>query len=178
MGQYARERRNRYQYAYELASVVLRQAQVDGIRLSTDGDDLVLESATPFPSAVLCLIRRHKAGIYATLPKKDSWIGKRCESAEGWRHFVEECAFVIEYSYGLTRAEAEAEAYKIGVDHWAYLNSEISPKVHDLCYPEWWRTRQAAARAALFAMGIEPPADTEPKSESSIGRTTDPSAGA
>jgi hypothetical protein len=49
------------------ASAALKAARAAGIRLGTDGDDLLLEADAAPPSAVLGLLSRYKIGVIALL---------------------------------------------------------------------------------------------------------------
>jgi hypothetical protein len=49
------------------ASAAVEAARAAGIRLATDGDDLVLEAEAAPPSGVLDLLSRHKASVVALL---------------------------------------------------------------------------------------------------------------
>jgi hypothetical protein len=117
------------------------------------------------------------------------------ESAEGWYKFFDERAAFREFNYGRSQYEARAEAYKDCIDAWVDLklvwssgnlcsrcgtgkqpDDGLRPYghiigefaiawLHERCWPAWIEARQAEAMAALAAMGIQPPTDSEPKSE-------------
>ena len=62
------------------AADALTLAHAAGVRVGTDGDDLVLEASAPPPSAVLDLLSRHKAGIVTLLrspaPEQLPWAAE------------------------------------------------------------------------------------------------------
>jgi hypothetical protein len=158
----------------------LRAAQVAGIQLGVDGEDLVLTATVPPPAAVIDLLASHKAEVLALLrPGPDGW------SAEDWQVFFEERAGIIEFDGGLPRAEAEAQAFACCVVEWLNCNPVRSPPrhclgcgsgdhahdpllpygventghawLHSRCWPAWFAGRKAEAIAALEAMGIVAP---------------------
>src|SRR4051794_26223168 len=93
-----------------IAVEALRMAHAAGVDLSVDEHDLVLEALSEPPSAVLDMLRQHKAGIVILLQRGlrvryCSW------SAEDWRAFFDERAGIAEFDGRLSRAEAEASAF-------------------------------------------------------------------
>jgi hypothetical protein len=162
------------------AAEALRAARSVGIRLKSDGDDLVLEASVSPPAAVIDLLSRHKAEIVSLLqPAEDGW------SAEDWQILFDELAGIAEFDGGLPRAEAEARALDWCVVEWLNHNPERSAPgrcldcggrdyahdpllpygvestghawLHSRCWPAWYEARKAKAVAALKAMGIEAP---------------------
>jgi hypothetical protein len=159
------------------AGAALIAARAAGIRLATDGDDLLLEAAAPPPAAVLDLLSRHKADIVRMLlPTEVGW------SAEDWQVFFEERASIAEFDGGLPRAKAEAQASACCLIEWLNRHPEHSPPgrclacggrdhahdpvlpygiesvghawLHSHCWPTWYESRKAKAMAALAKMGI------------------------
>ena len=65
------------------AADALTLAHAAGVRVRTDGDDLVLEASAPPPAAVLDLLSRHKADIMTMLrsPAPEHATGSRTDSA-------------------------------------------------------------------------------------------------
>ena len=87
------------------AAKAVMEARAAGIQLGVEGDDLVMEAATPPPSAVLDLLSRHKAAIVLWLrPGADGW------SVEDRQVFFDERAGIAEFDGRLSRPEAEARA--------------------------------------------------------------------
>jgi len=78
-----------------------------GVELALDGDDLVLEAASPPPAAVLDALSRHKAKIVALLrPGRSGWSG------EDWQVFFDRnpAGNLGETDLGATRGIAAKEA--------------------------------------------------------------------
>jgi hypothetical protein len=158
----------------------LKAAHAVGIRLSIDGDALLLEAAVAPPTSVLDLLLRHKAGIVALLRPVNGWSG------EDWLAFFDERAGIAEFDGGLPRAEAEARAFACCVVEWLNRNPVRSPSgrclgcgeaehahdpllpfgtessghawLHSGCSSAWRRGRKADAVTALAAMGVSQPA--------------------
>jgi hypothetical protein len=94
----------------------LKAARAAGIRLSIDGDALMLEAAAAPPASMLDLLSLHKAGIVALLRPVNGWSG------EDWLAFFDERAGIAEFDGGLPRAEAEARAFACCVVEWLNRN--------------------------------------------------------
>jgi hypothetical protein len=93
----------------------LSAARTAGIQLHVDGDDLLLAAPAPPPSAVVDALSRHKANIVAMLqPGGDGW------SAEDWQVFFDERAGIIEFDGGVSRPEAEAQAFECCFVEWLH----------------------------------------------------------
>jgi len=156
------------------AAPALKAVRAAGVSVRVDGDDLEWEAETeaPPPPAVLDLLLHHKAEILRLLrPANDGW------SPEDWQVFFDERAGIAEFDGGLPRAEAEARAFACCVAEW--LNHNPTPSVpgrclgcgdgertcepllpfgtdtsghawlHRLCWPAWYRAREAEAVAAM-----------------------------
>jgi hypothetical protein len=81
------------------AAEALKAARAAGIKLTIDGDDLVLEASAPPPPAVIDRLTGHKTEIVAMLrPRRDGW------SADDWQAFFDERAGITEFDGGLSRA--------------------------------------------------------------------------
>lgn len=159
------------------AAEALRAARVAGVRIIVDGDDLVLDAATPPPSPVIEALKRHKAEIVALLTSNaDDW------SAEDWRAFFDERAGIAEFDAGLPRGDAEARALECCVDEWLNRNPEPSEPgrcawcgraessgcavipfgtathghtwLHPQCWNAWHRNRRERARKVLDRHGL------------------------
>jgi hypothetical protein len=162
------------------AAEALRAARAAGIQLEIDGEDLVLEAGLAPPDAVLEALSCNKAGVIALLrASNDGW------SAEDWRAFFDEQAGIAEFDGGLSRAEAEAQAFACCVDEWlnhhpvpsppgrclacgggdqahdALMGHGIGPTrhawLHSRCWSNWHGSRAAEARTALTKLGIPTP---------------------
>jgi hypothetical protein len=158
----------------------LRAARAAGIQVEIDGEDLLLEAAVEPPVAVLDALSRNKAGIIALLrASNDRW------SAEDWRAFFDERAGIAEFDGGLSRTEAEAQAFACCVAEWlnhrpvpsppgrclacgggeqvhdALVRHGIEPTggawLHSRCWSDWHAAREAEARTALAKLGITAP---------------------
>jgi hypothetical protein len=162
------------------AAEALRVARATGIQLEIDGEDLVLDAAIEPPDAVLEALSCNKAGVIALLrASNDGW------SAEDWRAFFDERAGIAEFDGGLSRAEAEAQAFACCVDEWLNRHPAPSPPerclacgrgeqahdalvrhgieptrhawLHSGCWSDWHAAREAEARTALAKLGIPAP---------------------
>lgn len=149
----------------------LQTARAAAVRVSIDGDDLLLEAPAPPASSVLELRSRHKAGIVALL-----------RSAEDWQVFFDERAGISEFDGGLSRGQAEAHAFGCCVVEWLIRNpASLTPGrclacgdgnhaddpllrldtertnsalLHAGCLRAWDAGQKSEAVAALAAMGI------------------------
>jgi hypothetical protein len=90
---------------------VLDAARVAGLCLVVDGDDLVLESSDPPPSAVLDLIRTHKSEIIAAITASKVASAASTDYIADWRDRYEERAAILQFDGGHNRAEAERLAW-------------------------------------------------------------------
>src|SRR5262245_61199408 len=104
------------------AAEALKAARAAGVELALDGENLVLNAASAPPAAVLDALSRHKAEIVVLLrPGRHGW------SAEDWQVFFDERAGIVEFDGGLSRPEAEAQAFACCVVEWLNRNPEHSP---------------------------------------------------
>ena len=104
------------------AAGALKAARAAGLKLMADGDALALSAASAPPAALLDALFRHKAEIMALLqPGRDGW------SAEDWQVYFDERAGIAEFDGGLSRAEAEAQAFECCVVEWLNRNPVCSP---------------------------------------------------
>jgi hypothetical protein len=158
----------------------LKTARAAGVELALDGNALALKASSAPPAVVLDGLSRHKAAIVALLRVgPDGW------SAEDWHVFFDERAGIAEFDGGLTRAEAESQAFACCIVEWLNRNPASSPSgrclgcggrehaqdpllpygvepaghawLHSRCWPAWYASRKAEAAAALAAMGIDRP---------------------
>jgi hypothetical protein len=162
------------------ATEALRAAHAAGVCITVDGDDLLLTAPSEPPATVLDLLSQHKPAIVRFLqPLSRNW------SAEDWRAFFDERAGIAEFDGGLSRAEAEAQAFACCVDEWlnhhpvpsppgrclacgggeqahdALVRHGIEPTthawLHSRCWTDWYAAREAEARTALAKLGITAP---------------------
>ncbi len=155
----------------------LREARQAGVRVTLDGEDLLLQASARPPASVLDALARQKARIAALLrPGADGWTG------EDWLAYFDERAGVAEFDGGLPRSAAEAQAFACCVAEWLNRNparpmsghcvecgnpdrpgdpllpygTEADSHVwlHSACWPAWHNQRQAQAIAALASMDI------------------------
>jgi hypothetical protein len=133
--------------------------------------------AGPPPDAVLDALSRHKADVVRIWHSAND----RC-SPEYWHVLFHERAAFAELAGGLTRSDAEAQAFESCIVEW--LNRNPAPSVaggctwcrqsesqgavvvpygtepgthawlHPECWPAWHELRRSRAREALARMGI------------------------
>lgn len=156
----------------------LRTARGAGVEVALDGDDLVLEAASPPPDSVVRALSDHKAQIIDMLrPGDDGW------SAQDWHIYFDERAGIAEFDGGQTREQAEATAFECCIVEW--LNRypcRSDPGVcaaccapdrsgttvvpfgteghghtwlHPECWADWYEERRQQARQFLFVLGIK-----------------------
>ena len=125
------------------AALALKAARLAGVEVRLDGDTLSLRGTAEPPAAVLDALRRHKAEVVVMLrPGQDGW------SAEDWQLYFEERAAVAEFDGGLSRIQAEAQAFECCVVKW--LDRNPAPSMPGICA---WCGR---ADAAVVPFGTEP----------------------
>src|SRR5215212_3542113 len=104
------------------AAEALKTAHTAGVRVTTDGRDLLLEAQAPPSPDVLNALARHKREVIALLRSAgDGW------SAEDWQAFFDERADIAEFDSGLSRDAAEARAFACCVSEWLNRNPVRSP---------------------------------------------------
>jgi hypothetical protein len=133
--------------------------------------------------------RTGEGSAKAAKPPKD---GQQCAThgradwgAEDWRARFDERAGFAEHDGGVTRVEAEVQAFECCIVEWLNRNPSSSAEgrctwcgepetpsavvvpfgggeqhewLHAECWPAWHQSRRVEAAAALRAMGIEPEA--------------------
>ena len=166
------------------AAEAIRAARTAGVQLAADGGDLVLEAASPPPSAVIDALSRHKAEVLKVLrPAGNGW------SAADWHAFFDERSGIAEFDVGLSRSEAEDQTFACCVVEWLNRNpARSAPErclacggreygydpllpygveptghawLHSRCWEAWHAARKREAAAALKAMGVGKPTATE-----------------
>jgi len=160
------------------AAEALKTAHTAGVRVTTDGRDLLLEAQEPPCPDVLNALARHKCEVIALLqPDDDGW------SAEDWQALFDERAGIAEFAGGLSRKDAEARAFACCVAEWLIRNPVRSAPgrclvcgapeqphdplvpfgteptghawLHHGCWSGWHTGRKSEAIAALAATGIQ-----------------------
>ena len=168
------------------AGEILKAAQGAGIRITADGDDLLLDAKAPPPAPILNALKRHKAEIMALLEQDmDGW------SAQDWQALFDERAGIAEFDGGMSRMAAERQAFECCVVAWLNRNPEPSEPgrcawcgeaaasacavvpfgtqtqghtwLHPHCWSAWHQRRQQQARETLVNLGLGPPASTATK---------------
>ncbi len=154
----------------------LRMARENGVRLSIEGTDLILDADREPASRVLETLRRHKAGIVALLTTAEGdW------TSEDWRVFYDERAGIAEHDGGL-RADAGQRAFECcvvellwrnpppasGPERCAHCDNGLGEYdgvpfltgdgghvwLHSGCHGEWMAHRRQVATETLMRMGI------------------------
>jgi hypothetical protein len=172
----------------------VRAARDAGVKITIDGNDLVLEAGQEPSAEVLNALKRHKAEILVLLSAhSDDW------SVEDWRAFYDERVGIAEFDGGLLREDAEWQAFNHCVVEWLNRNPASSAPghcaacglsdrdgdavvpygiggqghawLHPACWRGWYQDRKATAVTALVAMGIRVPAKF-PKDFGKNGETT------
>jgi len=87
-------------------SEVLEAARGAGLHITVDGADLVLRSSGPPPSAVLDLLRAHKAEIIAEITAPSIASQGAAEAVGDWRDWYEQRVVIRQFDRRYTRDEA------------------------------------------------------------------------
>ena len=162
------------------AAKAVMEARAAGIKLGVEGNDLVLEAASPPPDSVLRALCDHKAGIIDLLrPSDEGW------SAQDWHVYFDERAGVAEFHGGQTRDQAEATAFECCIVEWLNRHlcrsnpstcaacsapdrsgSTVVPFgteghghtwLHPECWEQWHQERRERATGTLAAIGVRGP---------------------
>ena len=155
----------------------LQAARAVGVDVVLQGNGLALEASSPPPDAVLEALSQNKAEIVALLQLgDDGW------NTEDWQVYFDERAGIAEFDGGLSRSQAEAQAFACCVTEWMNRNPQMSSPdrclacggndstndpllpfgtdshghawLHSRCWPAWHAGRRLNAVTALNAMGI------------------------
>ncbi len=94
----------------------LREARRAGVRVTLDGEDLLLQASAPPPAGVLDALARRPALPFGRGPGADGCTG------EEWLAYFDERAGVAEFDGGLPRSAAEAQAFACCVAEWLNRN--------------------------------------------------------
>jgi hypothetical protein len=162
------------------AAEALEAARAVGVRVDTDGPDLLLDAEAAPPDAVLDALKRHKAKIVVLIRS-----GTQAWSREDWRAFFEERAAVAAVVGGLSRPHAEAQALEWCIVEWMTQNPETSDPgqcawcrgrdasgsailpfgrdatghawLHGRCWDHWYREKRQRVVRALVCLGVKVP---------------------
>jgi hypothetical protein len=155
------------------ATEAIRAARIVGVRLTADGEHLLLDAASPPSAAVIDKLSRHKAEVLKLLrPVESGW------SAADWHAFFDERAGI-----------AEDHAFTCSVSEWLNRNPITLPPgrclacgdreygydpllpygveptghawLHSRCWEAWHAARKREAAAALKAMRVGKPTAME-----------------
>ena len=110
---------------------VLEAARGAGLHIALDGADLVLRSSGPPPSAILDLLRAHKAEIIAEIAAAGIASQDADDAVVDWRNWYKQRVVIWQFGRRYTRDEAERLAQTEAKDRWHRANGERVP--HDLC---------------------------------------------
>ena len=157
---------------------LLNELRAAGIEVAANGDNLALRAAQEPSPDVLEKLRRHKPAILLLLRTHESrW------SADEWHDYFAERAAISEFDHGLSRADAEKNAFNHCVHEWLRQNPISSapgichqclqPKgliqpyftggdvhnpahvwLHPNCANRWHEARRGSAIASLEALGL------------------------
>ena len=95
----------------------LSAAQAAGVKITIDGDDLLLSAPAQPPAELLALLIQFKKAIITL-----SLQGKGKISTEGWQELFDERAGFGEFDGGLRRDQAEAQAFSCCIREWLDRN--------------------------------------------------------
>lgn len=153
------------------AQAVLKALETLGCKARVDGDQLHLSANAPPPAELLERVRQHKAQLIELLRAPHAW------DATDWRDFYEERAAICKFDAGLSRVEAERQAFEHCVARWLAANAPVPPDgtlcvqcggdttqrdlalaigawMHARCHEPFLHARRAAAIHALRSFGI------------------------
>ncbi len=163
-------------------SLLIERLEAAGCHASVADGRLKLSGHRP-PNDLLSETRNAGANLVRFLRQQRRMSSKW--GADDWQALFDERAGIAEFDHHLSRAEAEALAYKSCIVVWLNRDppSENGPEyciqynkpmeetealpfltgegghvwMHDYCHAAWMRRRQAEAAGALRHMGIVPP---------------------
>lgn len=162
------------------AAKLLEDVRASGIEVTVDGEFVSLKAANEPSPEVLKTLREHKIALLNLLRLETSgW------SADDWREYFLERAAISEFDHGLSRTDADKNAYDLCVQEWLrqypisatpglcshYLQSSgLLPSLdgeqdlsdtwlHQSCSETWHQSRRDEAMVALQHLGIKLYAD-------------------
>ncbi len=158
---------------------IIVQVRAAGGRVMIIEDRLKVRAPLPLPDALVAELRLHKAEVLAFLQdRKAAW------TPEDWQALFHERAGIAEHDGGLSRDDAEQQAFECCVMEWrcqhpppasgpercAHCGEPISEPgrdglpfltgagghtwLHSDCHGDWTARRRAEAVAALAILGL------------------------
>ena len=157
---------------------IIVQVRAAGGRIMIIEDRLKVRAPLPLSDKLVAELRLHKAEVMAFLQdRKAAW------TPEDWRAFFDERAGIAEHDGGLSRDDAERQAFECCVMEWLWRNPPpaTGPEqcahcgqplgedglpfltgdgghtwLHSGCHGDWAAQRRAEAVAALAIHGLRP----------------------
>ena len=96
---------------------IIAQVRAAGGRVVMIEDRLKVRAPLPLPDKLVAELRLHKAEVLAFLQYR-----KAACTPENWRAFFDERAGIAEHDGGLTRTDAEQQAFECCVVEWQWQN--------------------------------------------------------
>ncbi len=158
---------------------IIAQVRAAGGRVMIIEDRLKVRAPLPLPDKLVADLRLHKAEVMAFLQdRKAAW------TPEDWRVFYDDRAGIAEHDGGMSRDDAERQAFECCVVEWLWRNPPPAsgPQrcahcgqplgepgrdglpyltgdgghtwLHDRCWPAWHAHRRDQALAALKTAGL------------------------
>ncbi len=161
------------------AAEVLKELRAAGIEVAANGDNLALRADQEPSPEILEKLRQYKPAILRLLKTLESkW------SIDEWHDYFAERAAISEFDHGLTRIDAEKNAFNHCVHEWLQQkpissapgtchqclqpNGVIQPYflggdahtpshvwLHPNCANQWHEARRVSAIASLEALGLK-----------------------
>ena len=123
---------------------IVAQVRAAGGRIMMVEDRLKVRAPSPLPDELVVEIKQHKVEITDFLrDRKSPW------APDDWRAFFDERAAITEMDGGLSRAEAEDQAYKCCVVEW--LNHNPAPSEAGRCA---WCKRETNTDCQVMPFGM------------------------
>ncbi len=160
---------------------IIARVRAAGGRVMIIEDRLKVRAPLPLPDKLVAELRLHKAEVMAFLKdRKAAW------TPEDWRAFFDERAGIAEHDGGLSRDDAERQAFECCVMEWrcqhpppasgpercAHCGEPIGEPgrdglpfltgdgghtwLHSICHGDWTTQRRVEAVAALAIHGLRP----------------------
>lgn len=161
------------------AAEVLNELRAAGIEVAANGDNLALRADQEPSPEVLEKLRQYKPAILRLLKTLESkW------SIDEWHDYFAERAAISEFDHGLTRIDAEKNAFNHCVHEWfkqkpissapgicdqclqpkgliqpyftgGYVHNPAHVWLHPNCADWWHKARRDSAIAGLEALGLK-----------------------
>jgi hypothetical protein len=168
----------RLEWADMNTAKLLETVRASGIEVTVNGEFLSLKAANKPSPEVLETLREHKNDLLHLLRSETSgW------SADDWRDYFEERSAISEFDHGLSRTDADKNAYDLCVQEWlrqypisstpglcshCLQSSGLLPSptgesaqdlantwLHKSCSETWHQSRRDEATVALQRLGIK-----------------------